>query len=89
MGNSGNVNLEKGVHKPRCTILLCGTRPICALIVKGIMTVKIMKKVASCPGGYSLIYKPYKYVPSQRGGVLGLFGLKTGIHFAYYGSVRT
>ena len=38
MGNSGNVNLEKGVHKLRCTILLCGTRPICVLIVKGIMT---------------------------------------------------
>ena len=53
-----------------------------------------MKKVASCRGGgggkgYTLIYKPFKYVPSQRGGVLGLFGLKTGIHFAYYGSVRT
>ena len=53
-----------------------------------------MKKVASCRGGgegkgYSLIYKPRKYVPSQRVGVLGLFGLKTGIHFAHYGNVRT
>ena len=31
------------------------------------------------------LYKPYKYVPSHRIWVLGLFGLKTGIHFAQFG----
>ena len=29
--------------------------------------------------------KPYKYVPLQRVWFLGLFGLKTGIHFAHFG----
>ena len=32
-------------------------------------------------GGIPL-YKPYKYVPPQRVGLLGLFGLKKGIDFA-------
>ena len=36
------------------------------------------------PGGTPL-YEPYKYVPPQRVGVLGLFSLKTGIHFAHFG----
>ena len=31
------------------------------------------------------LYKPYKYVPSHRIWFLGLFGLKTGIHFAQFG----
>ena len=35
---TGNVILEKGVHKQRCTMLLCATRPVCALIVKDIVT---------------------------------------------------
>ena len=30
------------------------------------------------------IYKPYKYVPPQRVGFLGLFGLKTGINFVHF-----
>ena len=36
------------------------------------------------PGGTPL-YEPCKYVPRQKVGVLGLFGLKTGIHFAHFG----
>ena len=35
---AGNVNLEKGVHKQRCTVLLCDTCPVCPFIVKNIMT---------------------------------------------------
>ena len=35
--------------------------------------------------GGTPLYKPYRYVPSQRVGFLGLFGLKTGIHFAHFG----
>ena len=35
-------------------------------------------------GGTSL-YKPYRYVPPHRVGFEGLFGLKTGIHFAHFG----
>ena len=31
------------------------------------------------------LYKPFRYVPSQRVWFLGLFGLKMGIHFAYFG----
>ena len=31
------------------------------------------------------LYKPCKYVPPQRVWSLGLFGLKTGIHFAHFG----
>ena len=31
------------------------------------------------------IYKPYSYVPPHRVGFLRCFGLKTGIHFAYFG----
>ena len=38
MGNSGNADLEKGVHKPRCAMLLCGTRLASAFIVRDIMT---------------------------------------------------
>ena len=36
------------------------------------------------PGGTPL-YKPDRYVPPQRVGFGGLFGLKTGIHFAHFG----
>ena len=32
-----------------------------------------------------LYYKPFRYVPPRRVWFLGLFGLKTGIHFAYFG----
>ena len=35
--------------------------------------------VTRCPGGCSL------YVPPNRVGFLGRFGLKTGIHFAHFG----
>ena len=37
-----------------------------------------------CPVGYSLIGL-YRYVLPQRVGFWGFFGLKTGIHFAYFG----
>ena len=37
------------------------------------------------PGGGTSLYKPYRYVPSQRVWFWGLFGLKTGIHFAHFG----
>ena len=40
--------------------------------------------ILNVPGGTPL-YEPYKYVPPQRVGVLGLFSLKTGIHFAHFG----
>ena len=36
-------------------------------------------------GGDTPLGKPYKYVPLQRVWFLGLFGLKTGIHFAHFG----
>ena len=36
-------------------------------------------------GGGTPLCKPYRYVPPQRVGVLHHFGLKTGIHFAYFG----
>ena len=36
-------------------------------------------------GGATLLYNPYRYVPPQRVGFLGRFGLKTGIHFAHFG----
>ena len=36
------------------------------------------------PGGTSL-YKLYRYVPTQRIWFLGLFGPKTGTHFAHFG----
>ena len=32
-----------------------------------------------------LPYKTCRYVPTQRQWFLGLFGLKTGIHFAHFG----
>ena len=32
-------------------------------------------------GGSTPLYEPYGYVPPQRVWFLGLFGLKTGIHF--------
>ena len=31
------------------------------------------------------LYKPHRYVPPHTVGFLGLFGLKTGIHFAHFG----
>ena len=37
------------------------------------------------PGGVIPFYKPCGHVPPQRVGFLGLFGLKTGIHFAHFG----
>ena len=37
------------------------------------------------PGGGTPFYKPYRYVPRHQVGFLGLFGLKTGIHFALFG----
>ena len=36
-------------------------------------------------GGDTPLYKPYRYVPPHRVGVLRRFGLKTGTHFAYFG----
>ena len=36
-------------------------------------------------GGATLLYNPYRYVPPQRVGYLGRFGLKTGIRFAHFG----
>ena len=33
----------------------------------------------------TILYKLYWYVPPQRVWFLGLFGLKTGIHFAHFG----
>ena len=36
-------------------------------------------------GGGTPLYKPYRYVPTQRVRFLVLFGLKTGIHFAHFG----
>ena len=36
-------------------------------------------------GGGTPLYKPYRYVPPQRVGFLGRFGLKTGTHFAPFG----
>ena len=35
-------------------------------------------------GGSTPLYKPYRYVPPHRVGVLRRFGLKTGIHFAHF-----
>ena len=35
-------------------------------------------------GGSTPLYKPYRYVPPHREGVLGRFGLKTDIHFAHF-----
>ena len=35
-------------------------------------------------GGIPL-YKPYRYVPPQRVGFLGLFGLKMGVDFVHFG----
>ena len=37
------------------------------------------------PMGATLLYKQYRYVPPQRVGFLGLFGLKTSTNFAYFG----
>ena len=31
------------------------------------------------------LYKPYRYVPTQKVLFLGLFGLKAGINFAHFG----
>ena len=36
-------------------------------------------------GGGTPLYKLYRYVPPHRVGFLRRFGLKTGIHFAYFG----
>ena len=36
-------------------------------------------------GGSTPFYKPYRYVPPHRVGFLRCFGLKTGIHFVYFG----
>ena len=36
-------------------------------------------------GGSTPLCKPYRYVPPQRVWFLGLFGLKTGTHFAHFG----
>ena len=41
-------------------------------------------KCHSSPGGTPL-YKPYRYVPPQRVGVLRRFGLKTGTDFPQFG----
>ena len=35
--------------------------------------------------GYSLLYKLYRYVPTQRVWFLSRFGLKTGIVFEHFG----
>ena len=40
-----------------------------------------------CPreGGRTPLYKPYRYVLTQRVWFLGLVGLKAGINFAHFG----
>ena len=35
--------------------------------------------------GDTPLYEPYRYVPPQRVGFLGRFGVKTGTHFALFG----
>ena len=40
--------------------------------------------IESPGGGGTSLYKPYRY-PPQRVWFWGLFGLKTGIHFAHFG----
>ena len=35
--------------------------------------------------GGNPLYKPYRYVPPQRVGLLCGFGLKTGTHFTHFG----
>ena len=35
--------------------------------------------------GGSPLYQLYRYVPPHRVGLLGRFGLKTGINFAHFG----
>ena len=35
-------------------------------------------------GGFTLLYKPYRNVLSQKIGFLGRFGRKTGIDFAHF-----
>ena len=35
--------------------------------------------------GVTPLYKPFRYVPTPRIGILGLFGLKPGIDFAHFG----
>ena len=35
-------------------------------------------------GGSTPLYKPYRYVPPHREGVLRRFALKTDIHFAHF-----
>ena len=37
------------------------------------------------PGGGTLLYKPYRYVPPHRVGFLPRFGVKTDIHFGHFG----
>ena len=48
------------------------------------MFIKIVSTRGGGGGGASL-YKPYRYIPPQRVWILGLFGLKMGIHFAPFG----
>ena len=42
-------------------------------------------KLSIAPGGDTPLRNVRKYVPPHRVGFLGLFGLKTGIHFAHFG----
>ena len=46
---------------------------------------KAAKRFNPPPPGATPLYKLYRYVPPRCVGFLGLFGLKTGIHFARFG----
>jgi len=76
-----------------CSGTPCGGRDVMRKLPVGAFSALIPSlkfgyaTTGSPPGRYGGEYslKPYRYVPPQRVGVLGCFGLKTGIDFAHFG----
>ena len=56
-----------------------------AIELSGRHSISLLTVFSIGGGGGTPLYKPYRYVPPQTVWFLGLFGLKTGIHFTHFG----
>ena len=86
--NPGQCQLESRDQKPTPSIKCLQSKrdpcsPKYSVTLGELISPKHIKMPLILIRGATPLYNPYKYVPPGRVGVLGLYALKTGIHFAH------